>query len=355
MKRKLRSPDELDLEIEKLSGELSEGYDFFNYIRGFDFGVKDVLNAIHIEKYDEAVKDYDGLQFYIAFRKRLEIIHSLDYIKYIEEESYNEYIDGYTEDDILDEMTPYPLSELEFYAENERSIEDELLLASEFLERIFYGDALAITGDDLKYVNHWHSRTGIALIDMPRIAFMNRYNGFTGGLGNKEYNKIISDAILNDSFSDSITDVRKIEYGYGWEAGSLARSTVWAEIDLSVPDDILIEGFKTWISHARKAHEEVFGEDSPKRDIKNHFKLSLLKRWKSLRVLPYLDMKILSMFFNQYPTLRQYGDALYSDEFDVDTTEKVRKTLIPLVQDLMEGNSLEHLLSKIIAEEKIPR
>ncbi|EOY4401245.1 DUF6387 family protein [Raoultella sp. T31] len=355
MKRNLRSADEIDQEIDQVSKTITEGYDFFNYLRGFDFGVKDVLSSIHVNKYDESTQNYDGLQFYIAFKKRVEMIHSLEYARYLEGEEYKEYLDGYTEDDLLDEMTPFPLSEKEFHERKKDEIKDELLVVSNFLEEIFYGDALAITNEDLRHVSHWHCRSGIVLIDMPQIAFMNRYNGFMGGLGNKEYNKMISDVILNDSFSDSVSDVRKIENGYGWEAGPLSRNTVWAEVDLSVPDEILIEGFKTWIFHARKAHEEVFGDDSPKKNIKNHFKLSLLKRWKSLRVLAYLDMKILSDFFNQCPTLKQYGDALYYDEFDVDTTEKVRKTLIPLVQDILDGNSLEHLLSKILAEEKIPR
>ena len=43
MKKNLRSSDELDLEIERISKSMTEGYDFFNYLRRFDFGVKDVL------------------------------------------------------------------------------------------------------------------------------------------------------------------------------------------------------------------------------------------------------------------------------------------------------------------------
>lgn len=354
MKRILRSPKELDLEIDKISKDLIESFDFFNYLRGFDFGVKDVLNAVHVDKYDKAVKDYDSIQLYIALNKRVEILHSLEYINHIESENYEEYVHDFNKNKSLDGEVDFPLSEKEFNEQKKNDIKEELLEVSDFLERFFYGDVLSITREDLKYINHWHCRSGITLIDMAHIAFMNRYNGFMGGMGNKKHNQLISEVITSESFSSSVSDVRKIEPGYGWESGPLNKCTVWAEIDLSIPDEILIEGFKNWIVHARKAHNDAFGEDSHKKDIKNNFKSSLLKRWRNLRVLAYLDMKILSIFFNQTPTLKQYGDALYHDEFDVDTTEKVRKTLIPLVQEILEGNSLEHLLSKAVAEGKVP-
>ncbi|CDJ78469.1 Hypothetical protein SMB2099_3855 [Serratia marcescens SMB2099] len=48
--------------------------------------------------------------------------------------------------------------------------------------------------------------------------------------------------------------------------------------------------------------------------------------------------------------MKQYGDILYFDNFDIDNTEKVRKTLIPLVSEIFSGGYLNNLLKKIIAE-----
>lgn len=355
LKRNLRPIKELENEIEQACETISEGYDFFNYIKGFDFGAKDVISAIHVDKYDELTKDYDGLQFYVAFKKRSEMIHNLNYAKSLEEETYEDYLAGFSEEDFSDELTLYPLSEPEFNEEKSSNLDDELYPVSVFLEKIFFGDPIAITKEDMKYLNHWVHRTGVVSMDIARIAFLNRYNGFMGGMKNKEYNEIISKVILSDAPSELLKSVREIPVGYGWESDGLNRNTIWAEVDLSVPDEILVEGFKNWLVHARGIHATAFGENNLRKEVKNHFKLSFLKRWKSLRVLAYLDMKILSSFFNQSPTLKQYGDALYFDEYDVDTTEKVRKTLLPLVQEILDGNCLEDLLRKIIAEEKVPK
>lgn len=353
MKKNLRSSDELDLEIEQFSKTITEAYDFFNYLRGFDFGIKDVLKTIHIDKYDEATKDYNGVHFYLALKRRCELISHLEYSKYLENEGYHDYIDGYTDEDIEDELTPYPLSEQMFNLDKNESIKEALIPVSAFLEEIFFGNALAVTRCDMMYLSDWRLTSGVKAIDMAYVSYRNRNNGIMGGMNDEECNKTISDIILNKTNSFAFDDVKKIPAGYGWESDYLGRSTIWAEVDLSVPDDILVEGFKNWLAYAREKHGELFGNGEQKKEIKNHFKISLLKRWRSLRVLAYLDMKILAEFFNQNPTLKQYGDALYFDEYDIDTTEKVRKTLIPVVQDIMNGHCLDDLMRMMHAEDRI--
>lgn len=359
MNKKLKPKEQLDLEIEQVSKTLTEGYDFFNYIRGFDFGVKDVLSSINVEKYDEITKDYDGLQFYLAFKKRTEIIHNIEYANHLSNETYAEYLEYYKCQSLQYIAKSQPLSEEEYEHEKSESIKKELHLTSEFIEEIFYGNALLITHKDMVHIRHWSLRGSVLTIDMVDIANRNRHNGFMGGgMGNKKFNQIISNAILDDTYTTSYDDIDEIPRGYGWESDGFDgtnKNTIWAEIDLSLPDDILIDGFKQWLSDVRERHADIFGKESENEWKKNTFKLSLLKRWKNLRVLAYLDMKILSDFFNQQPKFKEYGDALYFDEYDVDTTEKVRKTLLPLVQNIFNGSCLEHLLSKALAEGKVPK
>lgn len=288
MKSDLRSTEELDLEIERVCKNITESYDFFDYIRGFDFGVKDVLKNIDVIRYDEITKDFDGIQFYVAFKKRIEILASIEYAKSLGSESYEMYLSNFTDDEILDDVTSYPVPEEDFYNGIKDGVRRELMDVSIFLEKIFYGDAVKITSDDLKYANDWRAKTTINAIDMSRIAFLNRYCGFMGGMDNKEYNEVIGDVLKESASIETVKKAREIPFGYGWEEGGIGKSTIWAEIDLSAPDEILIEGFKNWIGHAREMHGNVFDKKVSKGKVKSNFKPSLIKRWKVLRVLALL-------------------------------------------------------------------
>ncbi|EKN3461436.1 hypothetical protein O1E44_003999 [Yersinia enterocolitica] len=191
---------------------------------------------------------------------------------------------------------------------------------------------------------------------MPNIIFANRYNGyFLGGMDNEDHNKVICRFLQGNHSSEDIKKILSIPKGYGWQNHELTKNTIWAEVDLNVPDEILIERFKNWLGNARELHGDAFKQSVVSINRKNSFKPSLIKRWGKLRILAYFDMKILCSFFHQEPTLKQYGDALYFDEYDIDTTEKIRKTAMPLLQEIIEGDCLDDLMRKLIAEDKMPK
>ncbi|MFJ5387331.1 DUF6387 family protein [Pectobacterium sp. CHL-2024] len=351
MTRKLRDANELDKEIESVAKNIIEAHDFFEYIRQFDFGVKDVLSRINAKKYDELTKDFNGIDFYMALKKRICILHDIEYSKSIELESYNEMdiFHDFSEDE--NDSTVCEMSEEDFLLDRDRRVFDELIDTIEHLESIFYGDAITLKKSDIKYLRGAETKKPIVAIDMPHIAFMNRYAGFMGGMNEQEYNSTIGGVIQGDSNMELVKKVRDIPNGYGWESCSLHKKTIWAEVDLNASDSILIEAFKNWLPHARELHSNVFSEDNVV--IKNKFKKSLIKKWKDLRVLAYLDMKILADYFSQHPTMKQYADCLYFDQYDIDITEKVRKTLIPIVNDIEHGDCLEDLIRQIHAEENL--
>ncbi|QKJ09496.1 hypothetical protein HRD68_01290 [Yersinia massiliensis] len=352
MKPSLRDAEELDSEIEYVCKDIDESLDFFNYIRQFDFGVKDVLKTIDVKKYDDITNDFHAIQFYIAFKKRIDILHSIEYANSIAQETYEDYLLDFQQDDVDNN----PNSEEDFENEKLGQISSELLDTSFFLEKIFYGDAISIVHNDLKYARGWWTKDSIRALDMPNIIFANRYNGyFLGGMDNEDHNKVICRFLQGNHSSEDIKKILSIPKGYGWQSHELTKNTIWAEVDLNVPDEILIERFKNWLGNARELHGDAFKQSVVSINRKNSFKPSLIKRWGKLRILAYFDMKILCSFFHQEPTLKQYGDALYFDEYDIDTTEKIRKTAIPLLQEIIEGDCLDDLMRKLIAEDKMPK
>lgn len=356
MSSNLRDSKELDAEIELACKNITERYDFFNYIRQFDFGVKDVLQAVDVKKYDEITKDFEDIQFYIAFKKRIEILNSIEYALSISQETYEDYLLDFQHDDVSDEFEDHPISKDEFECQKQEEVKSELQDASDFLERVFYGDAISIVQEDLKYARGWWTKDSIRAIDMSSIIFKNRYSGYFSGIMNQEeYNDVICKVLQGKHSPEDIKSLLSIQKGYGWQHDDFTKSTIWAEVDLNVPDEILIERFKNWLGDAREVHGEVFEKKAEHIKRKISFKPSLVNRWKKLRILAYFDMKILCSFFHQEPTLKQCGDVLYFDDYDVDTTEKIRKTAAPLLQDIIDGNCLDDLMRKLIAEDKTPK
>lgn len=352
MNKKLKDPEELDKTIKKIAEEVEESHDFFEHIRQFNFGVKDILRTIDVKKYDELSKDYNSVDFYISLRKRIEILDSIEYAKHIEKEMYDDEFSDESTGFILErDEESEPMSEEDFNEYKNSRIYSELKDTVDHLVEIFYGDALKLKKVDIKFLGRADLMAPIKAIDMPHIAFLNRYAGFMGGMKNNNYNKIIGDTLLESASIEVLKKGREIPKGYGWESDGLFKKTVWCEVDLNASDDILVEAFKNWLPQAREMHREFF--DTEPSNVKSNFKKSLLKKWKDLRVLAYLDMKILADYFHQSPTYTQYANYLYFDDFDIDTTEKVRKTLIPAVKDIYVGDCLEDLVRQIHAENRI--
>ena len=60
-----------------------------------------------------------------------------------------------------------------------------------------------------------------------------------------------------------------------------------------------------------------------------------IKKWNKHKLLPCLDLLIWSNIENVHITNKVLGTVLYPQEFDMDPTERVRKTVGPLVHKVM--------------------
>jgi hypothetical protein len=106
-------------------------------------------------------------------------------------------------------------------------------------------------------------------------------------------------------------------------------------VDLNVSDEQLINEFIRWLQVKR----EQMG--TPPRQ--KMFTSTDFYRWKNLRILPYLDLTIMASFERKKLTYNYIGQKLFPDIYDVDLTQKVRQQVKPLADSLIMTENLSVL------------
>lgn len=345
-----RSIDVLNEQLADIEKKLHATSEFFSVLRMNKLTVKDLTSIIDVKKYDEITKDFEPIQYYISFEKRREALYVLEEINDIENETYENYLLDEKESIADGELMDGELfTEDEFLNYKKERIEALQMELAYIIGRIISGDNVSIFKEDLDYARGWEFQTPIRHFDMKQVALGHLGSKLLGGMDDEKYNELIFKMIAGDASVDDLNALRNIPDGYGWPTLGL-NQRVWAEIDINTPDDILFEAFKNWLKEARAL--PVFSNDKILHDqfSEGVVKSNHIKKWYSLRVLAYLDLKIFSTVIGVNLTMKQYADIVFCDEFNIDTTEKVRKTLIPLVKEIMGTGYLNNLLKKIIAE-----
>ncbi len=117
--------------------------------------------------------------------------------------------------------------------------------------------------------------------------------------------------------------------------------TIIVAIDLSINDDKLKEDFSEYLSKKRK-------ELGIKPYVKNKFKKGKIKSLTDNRVLQYMDLKILDLYINKSDTLKQnnMADYIFPDA-SADKTEKIRKSTIPYVNEIIDGDIIDSMLMEL--------
>jgi hypothetical protein len=110
------------------------------------------------------------------------------------------------------------------------------------------------------------------------------------------------------------------------------------KVSMSAPDDLLIDDFRRWLTERRKG--ALYVEVPATRFLETDF-----ARWTQKRVLAYLDLTLAAKCFGAKLPFHRIGSLLFSDLDDVDVGEKVRKTVVPLAEEMMTFefiDALEH-------------
>lgn len=114
-------------------------------------------------------------------------------------------------------------------------------------------------------------------------------------------------------------------------------SRVTVTVDLCAPADSLKRQFARWVREARKARGLIA--------VNRAFERRDFERWHALRVLPYLDLRIWERACIGRLTYETMGDALFPDDLDTSVAGRVRKSVKPLADALVQPASIAHLRS----------
>jgi hypothetical protein len=117
---------------------------------------------------------------------------------------------------------------------------------------------------------------------------------------------------------------------------------IHAAIDLSAPDEILVEHFKKYVAQQRaslnwQSREKTVSE----RDFRD---------WHHLRLLPFLDLTLWSKASGIKLTNIHLANLLFPDEYDVDLVSRVRRTVRPKAENLLSQDILNALETQSISE-----
>ena len=104
-------------------------------------------------------------------------------------------------------------------------------------------------------------------------------------------------------------------------------------VNLHATDEHIIEDFKNWLANTRISHT--------KQAAKKMFSKTDFMEWAEYQILPYLDLKIWSIFMDCHITQVTIGNAIFPDELNVDTTERIRRTTKKKAEWLMNHSILD--------------
>jgi hypothetical protein len=119
------------------------------------------------------------------------------------------------------------------------------------------------------------------------------------------------------------------------ECSSWIPQYALAEVNLYATDEHIIEDFKIWLANTRSILN--------KKSAKKVFSVADFNEWAEYQILPYLDLKSWGLFSGCHLTQAMIGHALFPDEFDIDTTERIRRTTKKKADWLMNHTVLDAL------------
>ncbi len=111
-------------------------------------------------------------------------------------------------------------------------------------------------------------------------------------------------------------------------------------IDLAATDEQITKDFCKWLSEYRKLNNHKF--------TKNNFTDKDFKEWIQWRLLPYIDLVIISRFEGKQITQAKTANLIYSDaSIDTDIVDRLRRTTKPKAMRLFSLVTLEELEAQI--------
>jgi hypothetical protein len=121
---------------------------------------------------------------------------------------------------------------------------------------------------------------------------------------------------------------------------SKPHNFAYLSVDLHAAEEQIIEDFKKCLKNIRKNMQHP--------TVKKIFSSKDFNQWHEYKILPYLDLTIWGTFSGQKFTQALIGNALFHDEVELDTTERIRRTTKPKADWLMRPSILDALKKQIL-------
>ena len=121
--------------------------------------------------------------------------------------------------------------------------------------------------------------------------------------------------------------------------GPMSDNVLHVQVDLSAPDKLIVEDFRTWLKVARREYSI---------ESKNFFTESMRDDWSEYGVLPFLDLSLWARANGLEITDAIMGEALFSSRDDVDIVERMRKVVRPKASWLMNPSVLQAIEAQVL-------
>jgi hypothetical protein len=110
-------------------------------------------------------------------------------------------------------------------------------------------------------------------------------------------------------------------------------------VDLTATDEQIINDFRQWLTDYRKSIGYT--------PIKKSFTEKHLFEWTQWRLLPYLDLKIVSCIEGKELKLSRVARLLFEDEYEIDIVDRLRRTTKPKAEWLIKDETIDAILTQV--------
>ncbi|MGT2471540.1 DUF6387 family protein [Paraburkholderia terrae] len=121
----------------------------------------------------------------------------------------------------------------------------------------------------------------------------------------------------------------------------------YAFVDLSGPEEKLVDDFREWLKEVRKARGCV--------DLGKRFTQADFDDWHRYKILAYIDLTTWARHQEFSITHQLMGVLLFPEEYSIALAERVRKTVAPLAQTLLMGTTIDAIRSQALEAQALKK
>ncbi len=140
-----------------------------------------------------------------------------------------------------------------------------------------------------------------------------------------------------DSFLSSSID--SLDLDVSLSKNKMDSPIAHAAIDLAAPDELILKDLKKWLGVVRARY------GLPEAKL---FSTAEQRKWRSLQILPYLDLIIWGKVESVELPYAVIANALFAGHVDIDIVDKVRRVVKPKAEFLVRYDTIEIMERQVL-------